>query len=77
VAEEGLFKISEISRITPIDRSIAIKTAEVDRELRGKAKKKGLREPSLVDAIILATARTLNANLVTGDLHFEGEPETI
>jgi len=77
VVEERLSKISEISRIIPIDKGIAIRAAEVDRELRDRARKAGLKEPSLVDAIILATARTLDANLITGDQHFKGESGTI
>jgi len=77
VVEERLSKISEISRIIPIDKGIAIRAAEVDLELRDRARKAGLKEPSLVDAIILATARTLDANLITGDQHFKGESETI
>ena len=77
VVEERLSKISEISRIIPIDKGIAMKAAEVDRELKDKAKKACLREPSLVDAIVLATARALNANLITGDQHFKEESETI
>ena len=75
--EERLSKISEISRIIPIDKGMAMKAAEVDRELKDKAKKACLREPSLVDAIVLATARALNANLITGDQHFKEESETI
>jgi len=77
VLEERLSKISEISRIIPIDKGMAMKAAEVDRELKDKAKKACLREPSLVDAIVLATARALNANLITGDQHFKEESETI
>jgi len=49
----------------------------VDCLLREKAEKMGLREPSLIDAIVLATAKSLNANLITGDRHFKEEPETI
>ena len=77
VVEERLSRISEISRIIPIDKGMAMKAAEVDRELKDKAKKACLREPSLVDAIVLATARALNANLITGDQHFKEESETI
>jgi predicted nucleic acid-binding protein len=33
--------------------------------------------PSLFDAILLATARTLGAKLLTGDEHFKGIDETI
>ena len=45
VVEERLFKVSEVSRIVPIDKSIAIRAAELDRELKEKAKKASLREP--------------------------------
>jgi len=77
VVEERPFKASEVSRIVPIDKSIAIRVAELDHELKEKAKKASLREPSLIDAMILATTRTLNANLITGDQQFKGGPETI
>jgi len=33
--------------------------------------------PSLADAIILATARILDAKVVTGDQHFRGLPNVI
>ena len=47
------------------------------RLLREKAKKMGLRELGLIDAMVLATAKSLNANLVTVDRRFKEEPETI
>lgn len=72
-----LSKISEISRIMPINEDIAIKASELDFELRRIAKESKLKEPSLFDAIVLATAKTLNANVITGDEHFKGRSEVI
>ena len=73
--EERLSKISV--KNYNHEKKIATKAAEVDCLLREKAEKMGLREPSLIDAIVLATAKSLNANLITGDRHFKEEPETI
>jgi len=42
-----------------------------------KAKTRKIKTPSLFDAIVLATARTLNAKLITGDEHFEGIKEIL
>jgi len=46
-------------------------------QLLEKAKIEELKPPSLFDAIVLATARLLNAKVVTGDEHFKGMPETL
>jgi predicted nucleic acid-binding protein len=46
-------------------------------ELVERAKERKLKAPSLFDAILLATARTLGAKLLTGDEHFKGIDETI
>jgi predicted nucleic acid-binding protein len=77
IVETRLSKISELSRVIPVDKSIALKASELDSELREKAKADGLSEPSLFDAIILATTKILDANIVTGDEHFKGRPEVV
>jgi predicted nucleic acid-binding protein len=46
-------------------------------QLTEKARKENLKAPSLFDAIIMATAKTLNAKLITGDEHFRGLNQTI
>jgi predicted nucleic acid-binding protein len=74
---ERLTTIEETSEIIPIDKSIAIESAKCYMELMEKAKTEKLKEPSLFDAIVLATARTLGAKLVTGDEHFKEIKETI
>jgi predicted nucleic acid-binding protein len=46
-------------------------------QLSEKAKAEGRKNPSLFDAIVLATARLLNAKVVTSDEHFKHMPETL
>lgn len=72
-----LSKILELSRIVPVDKDVAIRAAELDYDLRKKAKENGLKEPGLFDAIILGVAKVLDANLITGDEHFRGRPEVV
>jgi predicted nucleic acid-binding protein len=74
---ERLTTIEETSNIIPIDKSIAIESAKCYVELMEKAKRIKLKLPSLFDAIILATSRTLNAKLITGDEHFKDVHETL
>ncbi|MEM2593499.1 MAG: type II toxin-antitoxin system VapC family toxin [Candidatus Bathyarchaeia archaeon] len=69
---ERLTVIEESSEIVPISKRIAFEAAKCYMELMEKARLEKLRAPSLFDAIILATARALNAKLVTGDEHFRG-----
>ena len=75
--ERRLAIISESAEVVPIDNRIALDAAEAYVELRGKAKKSGLGDPSLFDAIVLSTARNLGAKLLSGDQHFRGLPETM
>ena len=74
---ERLKTIEETTDITPIDKNVALESAKCYLELSEKAKTKGLQTPSLFDAIVLATARLLNAKILTGDEHFKDMPETL
>lgn len=74
---ERLATIEETSEITSIDKDIALESARCYLELVERAKSRKLKNPSLFDAIVLATARTLGAKLLTGDEHFKGVDETI
>ncbi|MEM3699859.1 MAG: PIN domain-containing protein [Candidatus Bathyarchaeia archaeon] len=74
---ERLKTIEETSEITPIDKETAIESAKCYMQLTEKAKKEKLKPPSLFDAIILATAKTLNAKIITGDEHFKNIKETL
>jgi len=74
---ERLTTIEETSEIIPIDKKIAFESAKCYLELIEKAKTRKLKAPSLFDAIVLATVKTLGAKLVTGDEHFEEINETL
>ncbi|MBC7130454.1 PIN domain-containing protein [Candidatus Bathyarchaeota archaeon] len=74
---ERLKTIEETSEIAHIDKETAIESAKCYMELSQKARKEKLKTPSLFDAIILATAKTLNAKIITGDEHFKGLNQTI
>ncbi len=64
--------IKELSTIVTIDHKIALKSGEAYMELLEHAKKLKLKtKPSLGDAIVLATAQSLNAKVITGDQHFK------
>lgn len=75
--EKRLDSIIEASQIIPIDRNVALESASAFLDLRDEAKKKGLREPSLFDAIILGTARSVQGKVLTGDPHFKDLQETL
>lgn len=69
--------ISIASLVTPIDVDVALKAGNAFLELSEKAKREKIRDPSLFDAIILATARAYSSKVLTGDKHLEELPETI
>ena len=69
--------IASASNITNIDAEIALEAAKCYSELVKHAKKNKLNTPSLFDAIVLGTGRTLESKIVTGDEHFRNLPETI
>ncbi|MEM2729812.1 MAG: type II toxin-antitoxin system VapC family toxin [Candidatus Korarchaeum sp.] len=74
---ERLDVIDYSSEVVPIDKRIALEAAKCYLELTERAKREKLRDPSLFDAIILATARVLGAKLLSGDEHFKGMDEVI
>lgn len=77
VVVERLKIITEISETASINVEVALESAKCYMELSGRAKKEGIRAPSLFDAIVLATTRVLNAKVITGDEHFKNLPETM
>lgn len=74
---ERLDVIDYSSEVVPIDKRIALEAAKCYLELTERAKREKLRDPSLFDAIVLATARVLGAKLLSGDEHFKGMDEVI
>ena len=72
-----LDQISANSQVVYLDSKIAYESAKCYLQIVENARKNKLNTPSLFDAIVLATARTLNAKLLTGDQHFKSFPETV
>ncbi len=66
-AEEKRNTLKRRCFLIPPDERIAIDAAKIKRSLK----------LSLADSIILATARTQNAKVVTGDRDFKGLPDTL
>jgi predicted nucleic acid-binding protein len=69
--------IVEATQIVEIDIDLAEESAKASLELTRKAKEERSRLPGLGDSIILATTRVWKAQLLTGDTHFKGLPETL
>ena len=67
--ERALEAVSALRRATivAVDAPLALEAADISLE-RGLA---------MADSIVYATARRYGARLVTGDVDFEGLPETI
>ena len=71
-----LYYIASRSEIETINVELGISAAKVWQELAANVRKRKLRGPSLVDGIVLATARCHRARVLTADRHFEGLAET-
>jgi predicted nucleic acid-binding protein len=71
IVKKRLQQINENSKIINLDPRIAFESANCYSEILSYAKKNKLNTPSLSDAIILATARVLDAKVLTGDQHFK------
>lgn len=68
--------ITEGSEMVQIDELMAVESSKAYMELEAKAKKDKIDKPSLFDGLVLGTARTNKASVLTGDPHFKGLPET-
>jgi predicted nucleic acid-binding protein len=75
--EARLQAVASASNIAYIDAKTALESAKCHSELMATAKRSKLSTPSLFDAIVLGTSRTLKSKIVTGDEHFKDLPETI
>lgn len=68
--------ISEATEVYTIDVGLAFESAKASAELVDNARKEGLSRPGLGDALVLATARAVQGEVLTGDPHFRGLRET-
>jgi len=69
--------MTEATDVAPVGVELALESAKCYLELSEKAKMEGTGVPSLFDALVLATARVLDARVVTGDEHFKNLSETL
>lgn len=74
---DRLKTIAEASDVVWISVETSLEAAKCYMKLEKEAKRSRLRSPSLFDAIVLATAKLLEAKVVTGDEHFKNLPETL
>jgi predicted nucleic acid-binding protein len=77
IVSRRLEQITANSLIVCLDSTLALESAKCYIELADIARNRKLNTPSLFDATVLATARLLEANILTGDVHFRFLPETI
>lgn len=71
-AEERMKFVTANSAVIELDYELAIESAKLDLEIRER-----VRGWSVADSIVLATARKLDAKVVTGDEHFRGLKEAV
>ena len=72
-----LEQIEDASSIIGLNAEMALTAAKCYLEIEATAKKRKQTQPSLIDGIILAVGKTLNAKILTGDQHFKDQAETI
>ena len=72
-----LQQIEDASNIVGLDAELALEAAKCYLAMETEAKKRKLTLPSLFDAVVLATGKSLDAKVLTGDQHFKGLPETL
>jgi len=75
--KKRLYYIASRSEIENVDVELGLSAGQAWQELAAEARKKRLQSPSLVDGVVLATARRHRAKVLTADRHFEGLAEAI
>ena len=71
-----LFEVTEAAEVIDTDPELALAAATATLELKKHAKALGLPSPGTADGLVLATARRFKSQVLTGDAHFKGLPET-
>jgi len=72
-----LQQIEDASNVVGLDAELALEAAKCYLTMEAEAKKRKLTLPSLFDAVVLATGKSLDAKILTGDQHFKGLAETL
>ena len=68
-AKHGIENVKKLAQIIPLDEEIC----EASGAIKSARLQAGADDFGLIDAIILASARSMNQRLLTLDPHFEGE----
>lgn len=70
--ERDLAFIVNRTQVIPLDRELAVMSGELNH-----ARKKVVRDWGMADSVVLATAQSASAKVVTGDAHFRDLPIAI
>ena len=70
--EAAIGVVSSNSKIVNVDKDLSLQAGLLHCEMR-----KTLKDFGLADAYVLATARKLNAKVLTGDLHFKNIKDAV
>ena len=71
--EKRIFKLKQILNVVPLNEKICLEGSKIKHEIR----KKGTEKFSLIDGIILSSARSINQKLLTMDKDFRKINDTI
>jgi predicted nucleic acid-binding protein len=77
IVQQELRAMLEASTVVPMDGPLATAASRATNELRDPARARRIPIPGLSDGLVLATARKFGLELLTGDAHFQGLPETL
>jgi predicted nucleic acid-binding protein len=77
IIQTRLEQIEDASNIVDLDVELALEAAKCYLAMEADSKKRKLTLPSLFDAVVLATGKSLDAKILTGDQHFRGLAETL
>lgn len=70
--ERDLAFIINRTQVVPLDRELAVRAGELNH-----TRKEVVREWGMADSVVLATAKSASAKVVTGDAHFRDLPDVI
>ena len=71
--EKRIFKLKQILNVVPLSEKICLEGSKIKYNIR----KKGTKKFSLIDGIILSSARSINQKLLTMDKDFRKINDTI
>src|SRR5579875_3721318 len=69
----GIDSVKQIAQVVQLDEDIC----EISGALKLEKRRSGSSDFGLIDAIILASARSIGQRLLTLDSHFEGEDDCV